>query len=169
MVLKEPSTSLSTRVKVVHSVKEFVHTAVGYLRLSHLVVAQQYVESTEDWRIGVLDGDILFASRYIPPEAMDSTPTEEEEIPYYGVEVVGTSDVPSDVLRLATRAAGAIGNGLYSVDIKRTDSGAYVIEVNDNPSLEHGEESLYPDVFSRVIERLIGESVGEERTGTDRE
>ncbi|MDD1770160.1 MAG: ATP-grasp domain-containing protein [Methanomassiliicoccales archaeon] len=157
VVLKEPSTSLSTRVKVVHDAEELAHTASAYLRMSHLVVAQEYVESQNDWRIGVLDGRVLFASRYVPLNLVEVVPTEEEEIPYYGVEVVREDDVPEVVLGLATEAAGAIGDGLYSVDIKQRDGEALVIEVNDNPSLEHGEERVYPDVFSSVISRLLGD------------
>ncbi len=170
LVVKEPSTSLSNRVRVVHNEEELAHTASAYLRMSHLVVAQEYVESHNDWRIGVLDGRILFASRYVPPNPSEMVPTEEEEIPYYGVEVVGKEEVPGAVLSLAADAAGAIGDGLYSVDIKQRDGAALVIEVNDNPSLEHGEERVYPDVFSRVIERLMERRPdASAQKGTDRE
>ena len=40
----------------------------------------------------------------------------------------------------ALKAARAIGPGLYGVDIKETDGAIVVIEVNDNPNLEHGIE-----------------------------
>ena len=33
-----------------------------------------------------------------------------------------------------------IGDGLYGVDIKETEEGIFVIEVNDNPNLDHGCE-----------------------------
>ena len=41
----------------------------------------------------------------------------------------------------------AIGNGLYGVDIKNNNGDAHVIEVNDNPSIESGEDDCYPRVF----------------------
>ena len=36
--------------------------------------------------------------------------------------------------------ARCIGDGLYGVDLKETPDGVVVIEVNDNPNLEHGVE-----------------------------
>jgi glutathione synthase/RimK-type ligase-like ATP-grasp enzyme len=56
---------------------------------------------------------------------------------------------------LAVRAACAIGEGLYSVDIKERGGKLFVIEVNDNPSLENGEEEHYPDVYERIVARLM--------------
>ena len=41
---------------------------------------------------------------------------------------------------MGLRAAQLIGNGLYGVDIKQTEDGFFVIEVNDNPNLDHGCE-----------------------------
>jgi glutathione synthase/RimK-type ligase-like ATP-grasp enzyme len=38
------------------------------------------------------------------------------------------------------RAAQPIGDGFYGVDLKQTDNGIVVMEVNDNPNLEHGIE-----------------------------
>ena len=41
---------------------------------------------------------------------------------------------------MATRL---IGDGLYGVDIKQTERGPVVIEINDNPSIEYGVEDLH--------------------------
>ena len=38
------------------------------------------------------------------------------------------------------KAARCIGDGLYGVDLKETKDGVFVIEVNDNPNLDHGWE-----------------------------
>ncbi|MEI8633228.1 hypothetical protein P4S72_16640 [Vibrio sp. PP-XX7] len=47
-----------------------------------------------------------------------------------------TFEVPSRVLNAAMKAAAVIGNGLYGIDLKEDNNGnAYVLEVNDNPSL----------------------------------
>ena len=155
LVLKEPSTSFSNRVKVAHDRRELMRIATSYLKLSHLIVVQEHVESEEDWRIGILDGEVLFASRYVEIESEEVRPIEEEEVPYYGVEVLPLDRVPERALRLAVRAACAIGEGLYSVDIKERGGKLFVIEVNDNPSLENGEEEHYPDVYERIVARLM--------------
>src|SRR3546814_1892046 len=44
------------------------------------------------------------------------------------------------VVELALKAASLIGNGLYGVDLKQTPKGVVVIEVNDYPSINQGEE-----------------------------
>ena len=48
------------------------------------------------------------------------------------------------------KAANLIGKGLYGVDLKMVDDKAYVIEINDNPSIDHeledaiiGDEMYY--------------------------
>jgi glutathione synthase/RimK-type ligase-like ATP-grasp enzyme len=156
LILKEPSTSYSLRVKKLNRVSDLVRTARGWIKLSDLLVVQEYVESADDWRIGVLGGRFLFASRYaLPKEGDEKEAYESEEVPYYSIECVPRNHVPQDVVDLAVKAASAIGTGLYSVDIKEREGKRYVIEVNDNPSLESGEDELYPDVYNRIISHLL--------------
>ena len=58
---------------------------------------------------------------------------------------------------LALRAAGLIGDGLYGVDIKQTERGPVVIEINDNPNLEVGVEDavLKDELYRRVLADLV--------------
>ncbi len=156
VVLKEPSTSYSNRVKKVHRVEDFLQTARSYLKMADELVVQEYIESEEDWRIGVLDGRFLFASRYVLPRESDQVQAvDSEEIPYFGIEMVRQEEVPSGAIDLAIQASQAIGSGLFSVDIKERQGKMYVIEVNDNPSLESGEEDIYPDTSERIIAELL--------------
>ena len=105
----------------------------------------------------MLNGQFLFASRYVLPREADQVQAiDSEEIPYYGIEMVREAEVPSGAIELAIQASKAIGNGLFSVDIKERSGKMYVIEVNDNPSLESGEEDLYPDISERIIGELLG-------------
>ncbi len=41
---------------------------------------------------------------------------------------------------IGLRAAQLIGDGLYGVDIKENADGIFVVEVNDNPNIDHGVE-----------------------------
>jgi glutathione synthase/RimK-type ligase-like ATP-grasp enzyme len=153
VVLKEP---YSNRVKKVHRVEDFLQTARAYLKMADELVVQEYVESEEDWRIGVLNGDFLFASRYVLPSESDQVQAiDSEEIPYFGIEMVTQDEIPRGAIDLAIQASQAIGNGLFTVDIKERQGKMYVIEVNDNPSLESGEEDLYPDISERIIIELL--------------
>lgn len=158
LVLKEPSTSFSVRVEKAEDTESFMRTAKRFIKLSDWVVIEEFVESTFDWRIGVLNGEMLYACKYImPPESFKIQASVNGHIVYCTVKCVPKEEVPSGVIDLGLRAAGAIGNGLYGVDIKETGNGLYVIEVNDNPSLEGGEDRLYPDVYERVIGHLMEE------------
>jgi glutathione synthase/RimK-type ligase-like ATP-grasp enzyme len=47
------------------------------------------------------------------------------------------------VLDAAVKACSMIGKSLYGVDIKQANGKVYVIEVNDNPSIESKVEDLY--------------------------
>ena len=55
------------------------------------------------------------------------------------------------MIEVALRAARAIGAGLYGVDLKESGDEIAVIEVNDNPNLDHGVEDLVgkDEIWSR--------------------
>ena len=67
------------------------------------------------------------------------------------------ADVSPRVIEAALKAASAIGPGLYGVDIKETNGAIVVIEVNDNPNLEHGVEDLVgkDEVWTRLLQWFI--------------
>jgi glutathione synthase/RimK-type ligase-like ATP-grasp enzyme len=75
-------------------------------------------------------------------------------------------EVPKIVLNTALKATQAIGNGLYGVDIKEKDGKGYVIEVNDNPSIDSGIEDsylgdeLYRSIMIELLRRMENHSKG---------
>ncbi|MCK9580241.1 MAG: ATP-grasp domain-containing protein [Methanoregula sp.] len=156
LILKEPSTSFSLRVEKVCDMDTFFHVARRFIKLSDWIVVQQYVESTYDWRIGVLGGRLLYVCKYtIPQETFKIQASVNGHIVYCGVQSVPEHDVPPHVIALGIDAANAIGNGLYGVDIKNSNGDACVIEVNDNPSIESGEDNCYPEVFGQIVTHLL--------------
>jgi glutathione synthase/RimK-type ligase-like ATP-grasp enzyme len=64
------------------------------------------------------------------------------------------------------RAAALVGNGLYGVDLKPAGQSALVIEVNDNPTLESGDEdgvlgdALYLEIMGCFRRRLDARGLG---------
>ena len=61
-------------------------------------------------------------------------------------------EVPQNVMKVARKAVKLIGNGLYGVDIKEIDGKAYIIEVNDNPSIDAGiEDEILKDELYKII------------------
>ncbi len=155
VVLKEPSTSFSARVEKASTESEFLKIAKRFLKLSDWIVVQEYIESRYDWRVGVIGGELLYVCRYIiPSETFKIQASVNGHIVYCDVESVPVQEVPPKVIELGIEAAKAIGKGLYGVDIKENNGNLYVIEVNDNPSLEGGEDINYPDMFRRIVSYL---------------
>ena len=156
LVLKEPSTSFSVRVEKVSSVDELLKIARRFFKLSDWIVVQEYIESRFDWRVGVINGQLLYACRYIiPSETFKIQASVNGHIVYCDVECVPADQVPPEVIELGREAGNAIGKGMYGVDIKESNGKLYVIEVNDNPSLDGGEDAHYPDMFQKIISYLM--------------
>jgi len=156
LIVKEPSTSFSLRVEKVHDIAEFFRVARRFIRLSDWIVVQQYIESRYDWRVGVIGGQLLYACKYtIPSDTFKIQASVNGHLVYCGVESVTPDKVPPHVIRLGIDAANAIENGLYGVDIKNNNGDASVIEVNDNPSIESGEDDCYPHVFEQIVSHLF--------------
>ena len=69
-------------------------------------------------------------------------------------------EVPKTVLEAAVAAGARVGDGLYGVDVKEVRGKAFVIEVNDNPSIDAGcedqvlGEELYLAVMASLKRRL---------------
>ncbi len=161
LVLKEPSTSFSARVEKVSTVEELLKVSRRFFKLSDWIVVQEYIESRFDWRIGVINGQLLYACRYIiPSETFKIQASVNGHVVYCDVESVSADQVPPEVIDLGKQAGNAIGKGLYGVDIKESNGKLYVIEVNDNPSLEGGEDAHYPDMFQMIISYLMTGDVG---------
>jgi glutathione synthase/RimK-type ligase-like ATP-grasp enzyme len=161
-VLKEPDSSFSRGVKKVSNELELLQEGVRMLQSSELIVAQAFVPTDYDWRIGVLDGQALWACRYHMARghwqiAKDAGNGERS---YGRVEAVPLGQVPRQVVSTALRAAGYIGRGLYGVDVKAFGRKAIVIEVNDNPTIQVGYEDvilgdfLYERIMETFVERL---------------
>jgi glutathione synthase/RimK-type ligase-like ATP-grasp enzyme len=156
LIVKEPSTSFSLRVEKVTDIAGFFRVARRFIKMSDWIVVQQYIESKYDWRVGVLGGELLYACKYtIPSVTFKIQASVNGHIVYCSVESVPADAVPPHVIKLGIDAANAIGNGLYGVDIKNNNGDAYVIEVNDNPSLESGEDALYPQVYQKIVSHLF--------------
>jgi glutathione synthase/RimK-type ligase-like ATP-grasp enzyme len=72
------------------------------------------------------------------------------------VETLAIEEVPFFVLHAAIKAANLIGDGLYGVDLKVLDDKAYVIEINDNPSIDYGWEDqvLKKDLYLAIMKSI---------------
>jgi glutathione synthase/RimK-type ligase-like ATP-grasp enzyme len=129
-------------VKKVDNLVELAGLAREWLKDTDLLLAQAFMPTTFDWRVGVLGGKPLFVCQYmmakrhwqIVKHRSDGRPLEGAH------HTISLGEAPPAVIDMGLRAAQLIGNGLYGVDIKETGQGIFVVEVNDNPNIEHGVE-----------------------------
>jgi glutathione synthase/RimK-type ligase-like ATP-grasp enzyme len=107
------------------------------------ILAQEFIPTRFDWRIGVLGGDVLFACRYHMVDGHWQVVARGSRGSLINgpVEPVPFQNVPGAVIEIAQRAAQCVGSGLYGVDIKETADGPVVIEVNDNPDMDVDAET----------------------------
>ncbi|HZS63515.1 MAG TPA: RimK family protein [Xanthobacteraceae bacterium] len=142
LVVKIPDGSFSRGVHKVTKPDELKRVAEELFEETDLLLAQKFLPTEFDWRVGVLAGEPLFVCQYrmarghwqIVKHRADGSSREG------GFKTFDLAQAPPEVIDLAVRAARPIGESFYGVDIKQTDSGFVVMEVNDNPNLEHGIE-----------------------------
>lgn len=166
-VLKVPDSEFSKGVIKVNAPDELITQAGQMLQRSDIVLCQEYVPSAYDWRIGILGGDVLFASKYYMAKdhwQIYNNSAKSKKDKEGADESVPITEVPKPVLDVALAAAKAVGNGLYGVDIKDMGDGrVLVIEVNDNPNIDAGVEdkimgeSLYQKVLQHIVTRIEAE------------
>ncbi|HSM27794.1 MAG TPA: RimK family alpha-L-glutamate ligase, partial [Thioalkalivibrio sp.] len=162
VVLKIPDGSFSRGVFKASNRSELESIAKKLLKESDLILAQEFVYTDFDWRIGVLNKRPLYASQYFMSRKHWQIVNHEAKggPRHGGFRTVDIAEAPGPVVRTAVKAANLIGDGLYGVDLKVTDRGVMVIEVNDNPNLDAGVEdkilgeALYRTLMEDFVRRL---------------
>ncbi|GJM20533.1 MAG: ribosomal protein S6 modification protein [Planctomycetota bacterium] len=158
-VLKKPDSAFSQGVVKADSLDELISKGRELLATSELVVAQEFLPTEFDWRVGVLDRKPLYVARYhMAAKHWQIIRRDDAGGESYGrVQALAVDEAPRHVVRTAVRAANLIGDGLYGVDLKTTGRKCHVIEVNDNPSLDAGYEDsvLGARLYQRVMEVFL--------------
>ncbi|GBG15081.1 D-alanine--D-alanine ligase [Novimethylophilus kurashikiensis] len=160
-VLKQPDSSFSIGVTKAESEHDLREKVPELLEKSDLILAQEWLPTDFDWRIGVIDQRPLFACKYFMADGHWQIVKHDEHGWSDGPTVaVPIADAPEDVVRTALQAANLIGNGFYGVDIKQSGKQLYIIEINDNPNVDAGNEdgvlhdALYREVMSVFLKRI---------------
>lgn len=153
IVLKVPDGSFSVGVSKAHDANGYSEKTKALFNESAVIIAQEFVETDFDWRVGILNGEPLYACKYFMARGHWQIYNHENGRSKSGsYETLSVHTVPRVVLKTALKAANLIGRGLYGVDLKQVGDRCVVIEVNDNPSIDHGVEDL---VLGDVLYRRI--------------
>jgi glutathione synthase/RimK-type ligase-like ATP-grasp enzyme len=164
-VLKKPDSSFSQGVSKVETPEELNACLGRFFEESDLVVAQEFLPTSFDWRIGILDKQPLYACKYyMAPKHWQIIKQDaaDRNSRYGNFETLPVELAPRRAVAAALKAANLVGDGLYGVDVKQSNGHFHVIEVNENPNIDAGcEDAILKDelyrrvmaVFLRRIER----------------
>ena len=155
VILKTPDGSFGTNMVKATSLDELKAGAAKMFEDTALIIAQEFRPTKFDWRIGVLNGEPLYACQYRMARGHWQTVKygENGKTSEGGFTTMPVEDAPPEVVSIAVRAANLIGDGLYGVDLKETEQGVILIEINDNPSIDHDVEGavLKDEIWRRII------------------
>ncbi|MCJ7610041.1 RimK family alpha-L-glutamate ligase [Candidatus Bathyarchaeota archaeon] len=158
VVLKAPYTSFSKYVEKTASDDGFRRICKRFFRRSDVIVAQKFMPTSFDWRVGVLRNEIIYLCKYTIPSGRWKHGTKvrgSNRIIWGSTKTLFREDAPAALKKLALSACETIGDGLFGVDLKEIDGDFSVVEVNDNPSIYAKEEDRKnPDVYSKIIDYL---------------
>lgn len=161
-VLKQPDGSFSTGVVKIDDQKALEEELDKFINRSELIIAQEFIPTDFDWRIGILDKKPLYACKYYMAKNHWQIYNWHASKQIMGrFETLPINKVPRKVLEIALKAASLIGDGFYGVDLKQLEDGrVVVIEINDNPSIDHGvednvmNERLYSSIMQFFLEHI---------------
>ncbi|EIC28314.1 RimK family protein [Methylomicrobium album] len=167
VVIKIPDGSFSRGIVKVNNRQELEQKLPELFQKSALLLAQEFLYTDFDWRIGVFNNQPLYACRYYMVK-------NHWQIYRHGgsrtdsghFETLPTFEVPRVVIDAALKATQPIGNGFYGVDVKEKNGRGYVIEVNDNPNIDSGIEDrflgdeLYRLIMKELLRRMENRSKG---------
>jgi glutathione synthase/RimK-type ligase-like ATP-grasp enzyme len=160
-IVKLPDSAFSRGVAKVESQERLDEVLESFFEQSELVVAQEWVPTEFDWRVGVLDGRALYVCKYMMAPGHWQVIKREPGKHVEGKTIALTvGETPEMVVKTAVHAASVVGDGLYGVDLKQVGDRCYVIEVNDNPNIDAGNEdgvmkdALYREVLGVFVRRI---------------
>lgn len=168
-VLKQPDSSFSRGVAKVESEAALLAKVTELMAKSVLIIAQEWLPTEFDWRVGILDRKVLFVARYRFPVGhwqVIKRDEQQRKLSEGPTEAVPVEEAPREMVEIALKSANLIGDGFYGVDIKQADNRFYVIEINDNPNVDAGNEdavlkdALYHEVMGVFLKRIEARKQG---------
>jgi glutathione synthase/RimK-type ligase-like ATP-grasp enzyme len=160
-IVKKPDGAFSNGVARIDTRDQLDTVLERYFETSDLIVAQEWLPTPFDWRVGVLDGRALYVCKYLMAPGHWQVIKREQHGQVEGATIaMAVGEAPEVVVKTAVKAANLIGDGLYGVDLKQVGDRCYVIEVNDNPNIDAGNEdailgdALYREVLGVFLRRV---------------
>lgn len=158
-ILKQPDGAFSKGVFKIKNEEEFKDVTTTMFQKSELLIAQEFLPTPFDWRVGIIDGQALYVCKYfMASEHWQIVNWSANENSRDGmVECISVDQAPVGLIRTALKATSLIGKSLYGVDMKEIDGKFYVIEINDNPNIDAGTEDkiLKDKLYSTIMDVFL--------------
>jgi len=158
VVVKAPYTSFSRYVEKVACETSFRDVAKRFFRKSDVLAVQTFMPTAFDWRVGVLNREVLYVCKYMMPKGRWKHGAKQRGKPTFvwgRTFALKRESIPPRLKEVALKACDVIGNGLYGVDVKEHNDNYVVVEVNDNPSIYSGyEDYRNKDLYGKIIQYL---------------
>jgi glutathione synthase/RimK-type ligase-like ATP-grasp enzyme len=167
-VLKLPDSGFGLDVVKIESEDQLQQQAERFFQVTELFVAQEWLPTGFDWRVGVYDRRPLFVAKYFmaPGHWKVNQVAEGQRLIEGRTEAMSIGEAPEQVISMAVRAANLIGRGLYGVDLKQVEDRVYLIEVNCNPNIDAGnEDQVLGDALYREVLGVFARRIAERRSG----
>jgi glutathione synthase/RimK-type ligase-like ATP-grasp enzyme len=165
-VLKLPDSGFGLDVVKIESEDMLRQQAERFFKVSELFVAQEWLPTGFDWRVGVYDRRPLYVAKYFMAPGHWKIINAEQGMAEGKTQAMAIGEAPEQVINMAVRAANLIGRGLYGVDLKQVDDRVYLIEVNCNPNLDAGnEDQVLGEALYREILGVFARRIAERRSG----
>jgi len=165
-ILKQPDGAFSKGVFKIETLEEFKKIRESMFEKSDLLIAQEFLPTHFDWRVGIIDGQVIYVCKYfMATKHWQIVNWNAKEQSRDGdVESIPIDQAPSGLLKVALKATSLIGKGLYGVDMKEVDGKFYVIEINDNPNIDAGiEDKILKDRLYEIIMEVFLNKIKSEK------
>lgn len=169
-ILKQPDSAFSLGVVKVETEESYHQELDKLLDKSDLIVGQEFLPTEFDWRVGILDQQPLYVCKYyMARKHWQIMNWQNNSGDRYGrFETMVPEMAPRHVIRTAVKAANLIGDGLYGVDLKQIGQKCYIIEINDNPSIDTGiEDKILKNKLYQIIMHSFLRRVKQKKEGKD--
>jgi glutathione synthase/RimK-type ligase-like ATP-grasp enzyme len=165
-ILKQPDGAFSKGVFKIESLDQFKQVRESMFEKSDLLIAQEFLPTPFDWRVGIIDGQVLFVCKYFMASEhwqIINWNAGKENSRDGEVSCIAIDQAPSGLLKTALKATSLIGKSLYGVDMKEVGEKFYVIEINDNPNIDSGiedkilKDKLYDTIMEVFLSKIKSE------------
>ncbi|WP_430462184.1 RimK family protein [Thalassolituus sp. LLYu03] len=144
IIVKVPDGSFSIGVEKAKDREQLMECIDRLSKRSAILLLQEFMPTDYDWRIGIMDNQVLYACRYYMAKSHWQIYNHSARSHKSGnADAMAVEKVPRQVIKTALKAAKCMGDGFYGVDLKASGDRVVIIEVNDNPSIDLGVEDLH--------------------------